>query len=243
MTHRKQHSTKLILPVLLSIAALNSTQAEDNPFSLVELSPENQSITKSTAMKCGEGRCGVGNSSGMAMGENKSTLPKDCPAISMDHKFTIHAGSRYAQTGKTYGYDNASLEVKPCSRVTITLVNDDEVRHQWMLHGLPRYLYPGGMFHLEAQGGQTMSSTFIVPSTDQTYLVHCDITQHMEKGMKAEVVVGAGSGHLTSIPGITGDRFPDAYNNSTNGGWTKFLFFIAGIIGLGIPLFLSRKSR
>ena len=56
-----------------------------------------------------------------------------------------------------------------------------------MVHGLPRYLYPGGMFHLEANGGDSQTGTFIVPSDARTYLVHCDLPQHMEKGMKALV--------------------------------------------------------
>ncbi|MGB4247757.1 MAG: multicopper oxidase domain-containing protein, partial [Pseudohongiellaceae bacterium] len=47
--------------------------------------------------------------------------------------------------------------------------------------------------------------SFIVPSDDATYLVHCDITQHMEKGMKAQLVVGAGSGDLWSVPGVSAD--------------------------------------
>ena len=42
-----------------------------------------------------------------------------------------------------------------------------------------------------------------MPSDDQTYLVHCDMTQHMEKGMKGQLIVGAGSGNLWSIPGVS----------------------------------------
>jgi hypothetical protein len=50
-----------------------------------------------------------------------------------------------------------------------------------------------------------VSGTFIVPADDATYLVHCDITQHMEKGMKAQFIVGAGSAELWSVPSITED--------------------------------------
>ncbi|GEM_PF-3218753 len=240
MIHQKKRNIGLLLPVLLSASIVDSSQAKDNPFSLKTLTAANQSVSKLTEMKCGEGRCGSGDTKGMVMGENNSNLPKDCPVISKDYNFTIHTGSEYALTGKTFGYESSSLEVKPCSRITVTLINDDAVRHQWMLHGLPRYLYPGGMFHLEAQGGQTMSGTFIVPSADQTYLVHCDIPQHMEKGMKAEVIVGAGSGHLPSIPGISGDRFPDEYSKPDN-YFFKLFTLIAGLIGFAIPLYLIRK--
>ena len=91
--------------------------------------------------------------------------------------------------------------------------NEDAVRHQWMVHGLPNYLYPMGMFHIEASGGQTVRGTFIVPAEDRTYLIHCDMAQHMEKGMRGQLVVGAGSGNLWGVPGVSdwfyrADYFP-----------------------------------
>jgi hypothetical protein len=132
---------------------------------------------------------------GMVMNANADMLPRDCESISTEHEFTVHAGAEYAADfpGMTFGYSQTEFFVEPCSRVTVTFINDDEVRHQWMVHGLPRYLYPGGMFHLEANGGASQTGSFIVPSDDRTYLVHCDLTQHMEKGMKAQLVVGRGS--------------------------------------------------
>jgi hypothetical protein len=80
-----------------------------------------------------------------------------------------------------------------------------------MIHGLPRYLYPGGMFHLEAAGGHSQTGTFIVPSDNETYLVHCDMSQHMEKGMKAQLKVGKGSGDLWAIPGVSKGFIQDIY--------------------------------
>jgi len=145
--------------------------------------------------------------SGMVMNHNEDELPRDCQAISREYEFKVSAGTEFAQhrPGLTFGYDRNEFEVEPCALVRITLTSVDEVRHQWMLHGLPRYLYPGGMFHLEAAGGHTVSGSFIVPSDDRTYLVHCDITQHMEKGMKAQLKVGKGSGDLWAVPGISKD--------------------------------------
>jgi plastocyanin len=150
---------------------------------------------------------------GMVMNENRDNLPRDCEAIAGDVAFTVEAGTPFAADipGAMFGYDQAELRVPPCSRVTVTLENRDEVRHQWMLHGLPRYLYPGGMFHIEANGGTAVSGTFIVPSDDRTYMVHCDLAQHMDKGMKAQLVVGKGNGDLWSVPGISADLEPDAY--------------------------------
>jgi len=88
---------------------------------------------------------------GMVMNANSDKLPRDCTQISQDVKITVHAGRKLAARlpGIMYAYDQHVWNVPGCSRVTVTLVNDDHVRHQWMLHGLPRYLYPEGMFHLE----------------------------------------------------------------------------------------------
>ena len=145
------------------------------------------------------------DANGMVMNSNATELPLNCASVSADIAFTVYAGTEYATSypDRIFAYSQHDYRVPPCSRVTITFVNEDSVRHQWMLHGLPRYLYPEGMFHLEAAGGQEATGTFIVPADAATYLVHCDMTQHMEKGMKAQLVAGKGAGNLWSIPGIS----------------------------------------
>jgi FtsP/CotA-like multicopper oxidase with cupredoxin domain len=169
---------------------------------------------------------------GMVMNENTDQLPRDCPRLSGERTITVHAGKQYATTfnGAMFAFDQQEWHVPPCSRVTITLVNDDQVRHQWMIHGLPRYLYPEGMFHLEVNGGRQKTGTFIVPSAKKTYLVHCDIAQHMEKGMKAQLKVGGGDGDLSSIPGVSGPRqadlYPAPWSLKELGG-----FVLAGVVG------------
>ncbi|RLA30669.1 MAG: copper oxidase [Gammaproteobacteria bacterium] len=149
---------------------------------------------------------------GVVMNENRDTLPRGCTEVSRDHSFTIYAGREYAdqQHGMMFGMSEHEVQVEPCSRVEITFVNEDGIRHQWMVHGLPKYLYPAGMFHIEAMGEQTQKGVFIVPPEDKTYLIHCDMAQHMEKGMRGQLVVGKGSGDLWSVPGISDDyyRFP-----------------------------------
>jgi len=151
-------------------------------------------------------------STGVVMNENRDTLPRGCAEISHDQSFTIHAGRQYADTmhGMMFGMSDYEVQVEPCSRVEITFVNEDGIRHQWMVHGLPKYLYPAGMFHIEAMGEQTQKGVFIVPPENKTYLIHCDMAQHMEKGMRGQLVVGKGSGDLWSVPGISDDyyRFP-----------------------------------
>ncbi len=153
------------------------------------------------------------DSGGVVMNSNTSVLPRDCKQFGPDYEFTVSGGTEFAtdNPGTMYGCSQHEFFVEPCSRVTITFVNKDQVRHQWMIHGLPRYLYPGGMFHLEAAGGHSQTGTFIVPSDYKTYLVHCDVAQHMEKGMKGQLKVGRGSGDLWSIPGVSGDFVADSF--------------------------------
>jgi FtsP/CotA-like multicopper oxidase with cupredoxin domain len=152
----------------------------------------------------------------MVMNGNSDRLPMDCDAVSEDVQFTVRAGTGHAinSRGKLFGYSSNDWQVPPCARVTVTFINDDDVRHQWMLHGLPKYLYPQGMFHMELNGRGQTTGSFIVPSDDRTYLVHCDIPQHTEKGMKAQLKVGKGSGNLDSVPGVSGDPYPDNYRIS-----------------------------
>ncbi len=150
---------------------------------------------------------------GMVMNANYNNLPRDCQKISRDYHFNVLASTSYAIDipGNIYGLSQYEHIVEPCSRITITFINKDSIRHQWMLHGLPKYLYPAGMFHLEAAGGHQRTATFIVPSDNKTYLVHCDIAQHMEKGMKAQFIVGSGNGNLWGVPTISNNFFSDTY--------------------------------
>ncbi len=153
---------------------------------------------------------------GMVMGQNTATLPGGCDSISETKEVTVHAGHKYAEKfpGRMFAFDTQEFNFKPCTKLTIHFINEDNVRHQWMMHGLPKYLYPKGMFHLEATGPAKISGTLILPPGDKTYLVHCDIAQHMEKGMKAQLKVGKGDGDLPSIPGLTAYVVPDDYKGS-----------------------------
>lgn len=177
---------------------------------------------------------------GMVMNHNPDMLPRDCVSISKEYEFKVSAGSKYANEhpGLIFGYNQHEFQVEPCSLVHVSLTSDDEVRHQWMVHGLPRYLYPGGMFHLEAAGGATVRGSFIVPSDDQTYLVHCDITQHMEKGMKGQLKVGNGSGDLWAIPGVSSDYLRASYLPARSWTWS---WVILMLIPAALLLILSRR--
>ncbi len=150
---------------------------------------------------------------GMVMGQNADTLPGGCDSISETKEVTVHAGHKYAEKfpGRMFAFDTQEFNFKPCTKLTVHFINEDNIRHQWMMHGLPKYLYPKGMFHLEATGPSKISGTLILPPGDKTYLVHCDIAQHMEKGMKAQLKVGKGDGDLPSIPGVTAYVVADDY--------------------------------
>ncbi len=153
---------------------------------------------------------------GMVMGQNSDILPGGCDKISETQEITVHAGHRYAEKfpGRMFAFDTQEFNFKPCTKLTVHFINEDKIRHQWMMHGLPKYLYPKGMFHLEITGPAKISGTLILPPGDKTYLVHCDIAQHMEKGMKAQLKVGKGDGDLPSIPGVTAFVQADDYEAS-----------------------------
>ncbi|MBT8079845.1 MAG: hypothetical protein KJO31_14805 [Gammaproteobacteria bacterium] len=167
--------------------------------------------------------------SGIVMNQNANELPIGCDAISRDHEFTIHGGKKYVagKPGLTFGMSQHEVRVEPCSRVTVTFVNEDEIRHQWMVHGLPKYLYPTGMFHIEAMGRQRQTGTFIVPAEDRNYLIHCDMAQHMEKGMRGQLVVGRGSGDLWGIAGVSDAFYRSSYLPRHVGWWAVTAALVA----------------
>ncbi len=193
---------KIILIPLLMLAMLSSLSAKE--FKVHD-----------KMMDHGDGHL-MNMDGAMVMGQNKDVLPGGCDKIAADEEITVRAGHKYAEQfpGRMFAFDVQELQFKPCTRLTVHFVNDDEIRHQWMMHGLPKYLYPKGMFHLEVTGPGQVSGTLIFPPGDKTYLVHCDISQHMEKGMKAQLKIGAGSGDLPSIPGVTANVIQDDYTAS-----------------------------
>ncbi len=152
----------------------------------------------------------------MIMGNNENRLPGGCDKIRATKEITVRAGHKYAEEfpGRIFAFDKQEYRFEPCTKLIVNFINEDEIRHQWMMHGLPKYLYPKGMFHLEVTGPGKVTGTLIFPPEDKTYLVHCDIAQHMEKGMKAQLKIGKGSGDLPSIPGVTANVIQDDYSGS-----------------------------
>jgi hypothetical protein len=150
---------------------------------------------------------------GMIMNSNTDNVPRDCKKIAGDVNITVRAGHKQAKkfNGIMYAFDQQQWEVPPCSRINVTFINEDKIRHQFMIHDLPGYIYPQGMFTMEIYGPGQKTASFIVPSQRKTYLVHCEVPQHMEKGMKAQLKVDGGDGDLPSIPGISAAVNADSY--------------------------------
>ncbi len=180
---------------------------------------------------------------GMVMNANPDKLPSDCPKISENVDLTIRAGHKHALkfTGKMYAFDQQEWNVKPCAKINITFINDDQIRHQVMVHDLPGYLYPEGMVHLELYGEGQLQASFIVPSRKKTYLVHCELTQHAEKGMKAQLKVDGGDGDLPSIPGISAPVNADSYMvDWTSATWAALVSCV--LIGFALPMVIVMNA-
>lgn len=181
---------------------------------------------------------------GMIMNANTDRLPADCTKISENVDITIHAGQKHALKfpGKMFAFDQQEWDVKPCARINITFINDDQIRHQLMIHGLPGYIYPQGMFHLELNGEGQLKASLILPAQKKTYLVHCELPQHMEKGMKAQIKVDGGDGDLPSIPGISKPVKADSYTVD----WTistSMILLVCLMAGCLLPLVIISKAQ
>lgn len=179
----------------------------------------------------------------MIMNANPDKLPQDCPKISENVDITIRAGHKHALkfTGKMFAFDQQEWNVKPCAKINITFINDDQIRHQIMVHGLPGYLYPDGMVHLELYGEGQLQASFIVPSQKKTYLVHCELPQHAEKGMKAQLKVDGGDGDLPSISGISAPVNADSYMvDWTPATWATLVLCV--LLGFAIPLVIISNT-
>ncbi|MFB6204292.1 MAG: hypothetical protein ABEJ75_01470 [Candidatus Nanohaloarchaea archaeon] len=183
----------------------------------------------------------LGPAGATVMNENTQRLPPGCDSISGWKNITVHAGTEYAQkfNGKVFTYDRREYRFEPCTKLTVTFVNNDSVRHQWMVHGLPRSTYPGGMFTIETTGGRE-TGTFILPAYDETLLVHCGLPQHMQKGMKAQLIVGEGDGDIANIPGITGMRGGYDYPEKNSFRFGLPVFLAAMILGASAVFLYTR---
>lgn len=129
---------------------------------------------------------------GTIVNENVDELPPGCDEIAGEREVTIQGGVEHSEAGEMYSFGRDRLELEQCTAVTVTFVNQDDVRHQWMIHGLPAETYPMGMFNIEVNGPASVTATFVTPGADTTLHTHCSLPQHEQKGMAMAVVVGEG---------------------------------------------------
>lgn len=129
---------------------------------------------------------------GTVVNENEDELPPGCDEIAGEREVTIRGGVEHSDGGEMFSFDRERLELEPCTRVNVTFANEDDVRHQWMIHGLPSDTYPMGMFNIEVHGPAWITATFITPSEDTTMHTHCSLPQHEQKGMAMSVIIGDG---------------------------------------------------
>ena len=79
------------------------------------------------------------NNGGFVINENVDRLPNGCDAIRSEKSITVYASKKYATgvPGTVYGMSEYEWNVEPCSRITVTFINEDNVRHMWMFMNSP----------------------------------------------------------------------------------------------------------
>jgi hypothetical protein len=127
---------------------------------------------------------------GVVVNENTDRLPPGCNSITGTRNVTIRAGRTIAAPGEMFAYKRDVLNIDSCTKVNVMFVNEDEIRHQWMIHGLPERVYPMGMFNVEVSGPGTATGTFITPAGTTVLHTHCSLPQHEQKGMHMDLLVG-----------------------------------------------------
>ena len=165
---------------------------------------------------------------GRVFDENTDDLPPGCVEVAGDEAITVHAGREYAEEhpGRVFTFDQRDFDFPPCTRVTVTFVNEDPIRHEFMVHGA----HPNGTFLLEATGPTEVTGTFILGGQVDTLLFHCGIPTHQQMGMKGQFRVGGGDGDLPNIIGISG--IPDGDAEGSPASWWPLLAALLGLAWL-----------
>jgi hypothetical protein len=151
---------------------------------------------------------------GTVINANPDELPPGCEAVSGERTVTVKGGEEWAAPGEAFAFSTEEFAFDRCERVTVTFENHDDVRHQWMVHGLPTETYPMGMFNLEARQQGSVTGTFITPAENGRLELHCSLPQHEQKGMHAVIAVGDGAdGSETGGGNETGEEGSHAHSH------------------------------
>lgn len=181
----------------------------------------------------------------VVMNANPDRLPPGCDAVQREAAVTIRGGREPAASfpDKTFTYSRRVLDYPGCTRLKVTFVNHDAIRHQWMMHGLPPETYDGGTFNIEVPAEGQETGTLILPAEPTTLMVHCGLPQHMQKGMKAAIRVAGGMGLPPNIPGETGQWGTPGHEREAIAWWRLGIALAGLLIGLAVALAVSRRRR
>lgn len=126
---------------------------------------------------------------GSVVNADADSLPPGCEAVRGERRLTVDAGREYAAAGDAFGYDLDTVTAPACTRLVVTLVNHDDVRHQWVVDGLPTDTYPGGYVAVEVADRGSVTAAFVTPSQPGTYEGLSTLPQHEQHGMRLPLVV------------------------------------------------------
>ena len=138
---------------------------------------------------------------GSTVNANGSVLPPGCEAVRGERRLTVDAGREYATDGDAFGYDLDSVTAPACTRLVVTLVNHDDVRHQWVVDGLPTDTYPGGYVAIEVADRGSVTAALVTPAEPGTYEGLSTLPQHEQNGMRLPLVVTGDDPSRTTTTG------------------------------------------
>ncbi len=93
-----------------------------------------------------------------------------------------------------FKFDPTTWTVPAGKEITLKLVNNGSVEHDWVLMSKPvtppaAQNSPDQLFATQANAGETKTVTFTAPSAPGEYEVICTIPGHLEAGMSGKLVV------------------------------------------------------
>jgi PGF-CTERM protein len=177
---------------------------------------------------------------GTVMNGNPEELPPGCDAVDGTERVTVRGGTAVADEGDAFGFDPERIQAPPCTRLVVEFVNSDDVRHQFMVHGLPTEVYPMGMFTIEVDGPGRLTGSFVTPAKNYTMHTHCSLPQHQQKGMQMSLVVGDGS--AGQVGGGGHDHTHTAGGHSPESVAGPGFGPVVAVLALGVAL-LARRRR
>lgn len=162
--------------------------------------------------------------------ENTETVPPGCDEVEGSETVTVRvlsSGSGYP----LYEYEPKTVEVGACTELELTLFNENRVRHQYVVRGLPEETYPGGYFGIETEGKAVQSGSLITPADSTTLPVESTVSGQAGAGLRGQIKVAGGDGDTPGVPGVTSHGWEGSGDTETPFG--SFLFGLGGFL-LGI---------